>query len=278
MTDYATAAYPGEGTPTYLEAVRTETYHSFTRVIFEFDSVAPEFQIQYVEPPVVASPSGEELNLQGDAALLVSMAPASGVDLTGAAPVIRYTGPDRIELEGDLANEVVAAEDWENHMTWAIGLDEMLPYSFSTLEEPARLVVDLHLADLMAVADYEEGDRDFTVQAFAARATDACVAVMAGQATTVCLQPEFGHPLAYRTAWVNDMPVMVGVVFDPAVTDIDLVAVDGSLIAEDSEDFELVDIGQGLRAFAPRIDPTFLREIRAVDADGRLVLQAQVTL
>lgn len=278
ITDYATPGYPGTGDVSYLEAVLTETYAGFTRVVFEFDAGTPEFKVQYAGTPVVASPSGQELDLEGDAALVISLAAASGVDLTGAAPVVTYSGPDRLELEGASVFEIVKAEDFENHMMWAIGMSEQLPYSFSVLTEPSRVVFDIHLADVTAVAEYGEGERAFAVAAFATTPSDACVSVRVKRVETLCIEPRFGHPIAYQTAWIDDVPIVVGVVFDSTVTDIDLVAVDGSIIAEDAEGFALVDIGNGLRAFAPAIDPTFLREIRALDAEGRLVLQAQVTV
>lgn len=148
---YESAEYPGTGSPGYLTEVRTEAYDEFTRIVFEFDAVVPEFKLRYTEAPVVASPSGEPVDIAGDQFLLISLAPASGVDLSGDEPVKTYTGPDRFGIDGAGVHEMVKTEDWESHMTWAVGIEEAVPFSFTTLEQPARVVVDIHTVDIAAL-------------------------------------------------------------------------------------------------------------------------------
>lgn len=144
---FTSDGYPANGTPGFLTAVRTETYDPFARLVFEFDGPVPEFALEYVDRPIVQSPSGQPVDIVGDVMLTVSMTPATGVDLSGDEPVETYTGPERLEIDAEVVNELVQTEDFESHMTWVVGLDEVVPFSFSTLEDPARFVVDIHTSD-----------------------------------------------------------------------------------------------------------------------------------
>ena len=149
---YTSDGYPGSGTPAFLTEVRTETYETFTRVVFEFNGeAAPEFTIEYVDRPVIASPSGNEVELAGDEALTIALAPASGVDLSGDEPVVTYTGADRLDIDSEFVSEMVKTEDFEAHLSWAIGTDDRYPFSFSTLPDPMRVIVDIHTADVTAL-------------------------------------------------------------------------------------------------------------------------------
>lgn len=142
---HVSAGYPGAGPTAFLTDLRTETYDDFTRLVFEFDTSTPEFRIEYVEGPVLASPSGIEVDLEGTAFLSVALAPASGVDLSGEKPVVIYDGPERLTMGSATLTDLVKTEDFESHMTWVLGLDaSSVPYSFSTLDDPPRLVIDIH--------------------------------------------------------------------------------------------------------------------------------------
>lgn len=143
---FATSAFPGSGAPALLQEVRTETYDSFTRLVYEFETAIPEYRIEYLDGPVRASPSGQEVDLAGSEFLAITMAPAAGVDLSGDQPVVTYEGPDRIEIGAGAISQIqmVKTEDFESHLTWVLGLDRRLPFSFSTLDAPPRVVVDLH--------------------------------------------------------------------------------------------------------------------------------------
>lgn len=270
---YTSPAYPGEGEPALLREVTTETYDDYTRVIFRFESTPPEFRLEYVPTPVLSGPSGDEIQVAGEVALLVSMAPASGFDMRGTVPAQVFAGPSRVDLDGPIVKELVQANDSNGQLTWAIGLDEQLPFGFASGSDN-RLVIDVHPAEMTPVAAYD-GERAFAVEAFVTP-TEACVAIRADRATTECVPTENYYPFEHRLVHMDDMAVMVGIVYDPHLVDIDLVTRHGSVIAEDSEDFALVEIGNGLRAFAPAIDPANLLEIKGLGADGTVILQAQV--
>lgn len=136
-----------------MTELRVESYEPFARVVFEFQGDAPEYKLEYVDGPVVASPSGNAVEIKGEAFLVLSLTPASGVDLSGDAPEMTYTGPDRVEIDAPPLHELLKTEDFESHMTWVIGVEDELPFSFSTLQDPPRIVVDVHLPDETASAD-----------------------------------------------------------------------------------------------------------------------------
>lgn len=71
------------------------------------------------------------------------MTPASGVDHTGDQPEETYGGPQRIDVPGELASELVQVEDFENVLRWVIGLEKSANVSVDTLQDPLRLVVDM---------------------------------------------------------------------------------------------------------------------------------------
>lgn len=155
-TTTTTAPFDGATTPTsappppgstevaQLVAVRVAAQPGSDRVVFEFRGPSlPGFDVAYADGPVRASGSGEPIAVEGDAALLVRMEPASGVDLNTPDARPTYTGPDRVR--GDTANvtEVVRAGDFEANLEWAIGVERRVPFRVTVLDSPARVVVDL---------------------------------------------------------------------------------------------------------------------------------------
>ena len=144
-TDFETDDFPlAGGGARLLTDVRAAAHDTFDRVVFEFDAEErPSFGIEYVEPPYHATGSGQPIDLDSPVALRVTMAPASGVDLSGPQPVRTYTGPKRIPLDGKIVDVLVQRGDFEANLSWLIGLDRRVPYSFAVLENPLRLVVDV---------------------------------------------------------------------------------------------------------------------------------------
>lgn len=142
---YQSDAFPGAGDTAFLTTVRTETYDTFTRIVFEFDGATPEFRIEYLDGEPLASPSGNPLDIEGNAFLSVIMAPAAGVDLSGDEPVVTYEGPDRISIDANAITQLVKSEDFEATLGWVVGLDSERPFSFTTLGDPHRLVIDIEV-------------------------------------------------------------------------------------------------------------------------------------
>ncbi|MDX1748155.1 MAG: hypothetical protein R3324_19650, partial [Halobacteriales archaeon] len=53
-----TDGFPGTGEIAFLTDVRLGRHEGFERLVFQFDGAAPEYRIEYVDGPVMESPSG----------------------------------------------------------------------------------------------------------------------------------------------------------------------------------------------------------------------------
>ena len=154
-----TVAFEGSTSPTsqpppagstevaLLAAVRTARQGNADRVVFEFTAdQLPGFDIAYADGPPRASGSGDVVEVEGEAALLVRLEPSSGVDLNDPAATPTYTGPDRVTGDTAIVTEVVRTGDFEANLEWAIGLREEVPFHVTVLEDPSRVVIDLAAA------------------------------------------------------------------------------------------------------------------------------------
>ena len=140
---------PVEGTPrgspplggVLLVDVRIGEHTTFDRVTFEFDSGLPGYSVQYVEPPIIADPSGMEVEIEGAAFILIRMEPAAGHDPNTGDET--YTGG--LELKPALPSllEAERTGDFEAVLNWVLGLSEEVDFRVTTLDGPPRLVVDV---------------------------------------------------------------------------------------------------------------------------------------
>ena len=127
-----------------LTAVRVARQEGFDRVVFEFENAAPGYKVSYIQKPVTEDASGRQLAVKGNFVVEVRMEPAATADLSGGGdPRRTYTGPTRVEGDTSEVTEVVKAGDFEAVLTWVIGLTDKVDFKVSTLQSPARLVVDL---------------------------------------------------------------------------------------------------------------------------------------
>jgi hypothetical protein len=133
------------GTPNIIQAhlkeVRAAKHSTFDRFTLEFDIVPPGYKVEYVEPPILADPSGKEVAIDGKAFLQITMQGAVANYLAAGGPP--YTGPN--ELKPGLPNLVEAelTGDFEAVLIWVLGVNEEVDFRVLTLESPARLVVDV---------------------------------------------------------------------------------------------------------------------------------------
>jgi hypothetical protein len=126
-----------------LERVAVAGHDGFDRVVFQFRNGLPGYRVEYVDPPLREDGSGNVVDLDGSAFVVVRMEPASGFDLSVPEGELIYTGPRRIAGEGtSVVREVVRTGDFEAVLTWAIGLDGRVPFRVLTLDDPSRIVVD----------------------------------------------------------------------------------------------------------------------------------------
>lgn len=126
----------------YLVDVRLGHHDGFTRLVLEFESSVPEFEVAQTDGPIRAHPSGKDLDLGGDAYLEV-VTSGTSVDLTGDEATRTYDGPDRLDGEGDPVVEVAMAGDHHGMMSWVLGLSEETDFAVAELEDPARIVIDV---------------------------------------------------------------------------------------------------------------------------------------
>ena len=129
-----------------LTAVRAARHEGFDRVVFEFRNGTPGWDVRYVDKPVLADASGEEVPVAGQYVLRVRMEPASAVDLNapgGNRVEETYTGPRRFTPATPEIAEVVDLGDFEAVLTWAVGLQDHVDFRAFTLASPPRLVIDV---------------------------------------------------------------------------------------------------------------------------------------
>ncbi len=141
---YLTSGFPGSGETAHLTGVRVGSHEGFERLVFEFaGGPTPEYRVEYVDPPIVKSPSGNEIDVLGDAFVSITMSPATGFEVVGEDLMPTYEGPERIRAgTTSVIQEVVRTEDFENVTAWVVGLDEALPFGAAGFEDPSRLVID----------------------------------------------------------------------------------------------------------------------------------------
>ena len=126
-----------------LTDVRAAAQDGYDRVVFEFANGVPGYDVGYAERPIVADGSGDEVEVEGGAVLVVRMEPALDADLTKEDAPRTYTGPNRISPDTAVLMELVRTGGFEAVLTWAVGVDEERPFRVSTLESPARIVIDV---------------------------------------------------------------------------------------------------------------------------------------
>lgn len=129
-----------------LADVRLVSRPRFDRIVFEFrPGGVPNYQIDYVQPPITSNPGGAAVSVGGEAFLSIRLEPASGFDLAGDAGQV-YQGPLRLSGEdagAQVVTDLVRTEDFEAVVTWVAGLARQAPFRAFVLSGPPRLVVDV---------------------------------------------------------------------------------------------------------------------------------------
>lgn len=146
LTDASTDPVVEKGASTetaLLTAIRVARHEGYERVVFEFANDVPGYDVRYVDRPVLADGSGEEVEVAGAHVLLVRMEPALDADLTQESAPKTYTGPTRFSPDTSIIAELVRTGGFEAVLTWAIGTNTEAPFVVTTLDGPPRLMIDL---------------------------------------------------------------------------------------------------------------------------------------
>lgn len=131
----------------YLTGVRAAGHVCHDRVVFEFDTAdpggGPGFQAHYEPAPLREDGRGRQVDVAGEAFLVVRMSPARDVRLSSGRVEPTYRGPDSIRPAGTRhVVEVRHVGSFEGQVTWAVGLRERRPFQATVLDSPPRLVLD----------------------------------------------------------------------------------------------------------------------------------------
>ncbi len=111
--------------------------------MFAFANDLPGYDVGYVERPVIADGSGDEVAVDGADVLRVRMEPALDADLRQESAPPTYTGPNRFSPDGAVVAELVRTGGFEAVLAWAVGVDGRRPFRVTTLTDPSRIVIDI---------------------------------------------------------------------------------------------------------------------------------------
>ena len=130
----------GDEAEAQLVDVRVGTHDTYDRVTFEFASQTqvPAFTIRSVTTPTYDG-SGAPIQLAGDSYAEIVFQHSSAFDLGGNRT---YDGPTDFVPGFKVLAEVKEAGDFERVLSWAMGLSDSSCWQVSTLQNPARVVVD----------------------------------------------------------------------------------------------------------------------------------------
>lgn len=140
----------GADAPTrLLTDVRVGVHPCYERVTFEFKPQQGEadgpvsWKAAYEKGPITEDGSGDTVPVKGGAYLVVTMS-ASAADLSQEAAPATYTGPTSLSAAGSSRiQQVRRIGDFEGVLSWVIGLDRQRPFSVTSQEGPARVIVDV---------------------------------------------------------------------------------------------------------------------------------------
>jgi len=139
-----------KGVFTNLTDVRVGAHEGYDRIVFEFAAPKPNpggtggvpyFEIRQARPPFTEDPSGEPLDVFGDAFVHIVMQGATGYDFDGNPT---YAGSRTLTPGFGTLAQVVEGGDFEATLNWVLGLSRPTCWNTQVLHNPDRLVVDFH--------------------------------------------------------------------------------------------------------------------------------------
>jgi hypothetical protein len=139
------AGAPGEAvrggdaaTPATLTDVAIVADGCVDEVALTFSSTVPGYLVEYRPGPFSHAGSGEPVEVDGEAFVVIRLEPAYTFDFERGVPT--YSGPRELVAHGTrLVREVDNAGDFEAVMTWIVGLERAA--AVTVVEDGPRLVV-----------------------------------------------------------------------------------------------------------------------------------------
>lgn len=121
-----------------LTGIRAAHHGNVDRIVFDFRGGLPSsHRARYVDR-LVADGSGKPVRIAGRAILSVRFEPADAHDASGTP-----TAPRRLAFALPNAMTAVRSGDFEGVTSYGIGLARRTPFRVFTLQNPARVVVDI---------------------------------------------------------------------------------------------------------------------------------------
>lgn len=137
-----------------LTALRSGTHPDYERVTFEVADAPegggaadvpagrPGYKLEYVDRPLIACGSGDQIFPVGDGWLEVRLEPAAAHTEAGQPTL----GPREVEVDGPLLQRIYRTCDFEGIVTYVLALGSPNEYRVFTIADPLRIVVDVRLA------------------------------------------------------------------------------------------------------------------------------------
>jgi hypothetical protein len=111
----------------------------FDRVVFEFKRDLPNYEVNYVKPPIPFSETDEYVKISGKAFVEVSFSLVPYPDDPPEKYKLEFLAK---ELKMPVVQEIKNSDWFEGSLAFAIGLKARKLYRVQELSNPARLVVD----------------------------------------------------------------------------------------------------------------------------------------
>jgi predicted secreted protein len=134
-----TGAAAGAQPVAQLSAVRAAGHPGFDRLVFQFAGALPPGRSVTWVPKVVQDASGKVVPLGGRFFLKVVFRPAAAHTAAGH---VSWTGTIPGQLDLPVLRSVKLAGDFENVLSFGVGLWEKVPLHVFTLPAPPRVVID----------------------------------------------------------------------------------------------------------------------------------------
>ncbi len=112
---------------------------TYDRFVLQFDPIVPTYTVKRQAKPVFPlGASGQTVSLAGTAGILVTAHSATGATT--------FTGDtDIFHTEYRVLKEARQTQDFEGYVSWGLGISQPVCMRVFTLDNPARLVIDLKI-------------------------------------------------------------------------------------------------------------------------------------